>query len=90
MSALCLVVAPLVAVESPSHRRVRLASAMCCTAAIMLAGYIPSILAHYKFFFGLTQERSNPTFWEGVFLAATVIGALTAFVVAYRAQAYGT
>src|SRR5215469_4856647 len=90
MSALYLVVAPLVAVGSPTHRMVRLASAICCASAIMLAGYIPSILAHYKFFVGLTRERSNPTFWEGVFLAATAIGALTAFVVAYRAQAYST
>ena len=49
----------------------------------MLAGYIPSILAHYEFFFGLT----NPTFWEGIFLAATAMGTFTAFAIAYRAEA---
>jgi hypothetical protein len=62
----------------------RLASAVCCASAIMLAGYIPSILAHYRFFVGLTEERTNPTFWEGVFLALTVTAALAAFVVSYR------
>jgi hypothetical protein len=87
MSALCFVVAPLVALESPSQRMVRFASATCCAAAIMLAGYIPSILAHYEFFFGLTKERSNPTFWEGIFLAVTAICAVAAFAVAYRLAA---
>lgn len=86
MSALCFVVAPLVAVGSPTPRMVRLASAVCCASAIMLAGYIPSILAHYEFFFGLTKERTNPTFWEGIFLAVTAIGSVSAFAVAYRMQ----
>jgi len=43
--------------------------------------------AHYEFFFGLTRERTNPTFWEGILLAATAIGAFTACAVAYRAEA---
>jgi hypothetical protein len=45
IGALCFVVAPLVAFDSPSPRMVRLASAACCAAAIMLAGYVPSIPA---------------------------------------------
>jgi hypothetical protein len=81
LAALCLVVVPLVALESPSRRLVRFCSATCCAAAIMLAGYIPSILAHYRFLVGLTEERSNPTFWEGIFLALTVVAALAAFAV---------
>ncbi|MFZ0009763.1 MAG: hypothetical protein WAK94_16130 [Steroidobacteraceae bacterium] len=85
IGALCFVVAPLVALDSPSPRMVRLASAACCAAAIMLAGYIPSILAHYRFLVGLTKERSNPTFWEGAFLLCTVIGACAAFALTYRA-----
>lgn len=86
LGALCLVVAPLVALDSPSRATVRLASAACCAAAIMLAGYIPSILAHYRFFVGLTRDRSNPTLWEGIFIAVTVVGAMTAFAVTYRVR----
>jgi hypothetical protein len=50
----------------------------------MLAGYIPSILAHYHFIYGLPKERTNPTFWEGVFVVATVFAAATAFILSYR------
>jgi|SRR5579862_4107647 len=85
IAALCFVVAPLVALESPSQPLLHIASATCCASAIMLAGYIPSILAHYQFFVGLTQKRSNPTSWEGVFILITVLAALAAFVLAYRA-----
>ena len=84
LGALCFVVAPLVALDSPPHALLRLASAVCCAAAIMLAGYIPSILAHYRFFVGLHEERTNPTFWEGVFLALTAAAAATGFVISYR------
>ncbi len=50
----------------------------------MLAGYIPSILAHYHFFYGLTKDRTNPTFWEGMFIALTAICALVAFIFTNR------
>lgn len=84
VGALCLVVAPLVATPTPSDGMIRFASAICSAMAIMLAGYIPSILAHYRFIYGLTEERTNPTFWEGVFVLATVVAAAAAFVVSYR------
>lgn len=86
VAALCFVVAPLVAIESPSPRTIRLTSAVCTATAIMLAGYIPSILAHYRFFYGLTKkERKNPTLLEAVFLSITVIAAILAFAMTYRA-----
>ena len=84
VGALCFVVAPLVATPSPSDNTVRLASAVCSAAAIMLAGYIPSILAHYHFIYGLTKERTNPTFWEGAFVLLTLVAALMTFIIAYR------
>ena len=62
VGALCFVVAPLVAIPSPSDTTIRLASAVCSATAIMLAGYIPSILAHYHFIYGLTKERTNRPF----------------------------
>jgi hypothetical protein len=62
VTTLCLVVAPLVSIERPSQHLIRFASAVCSAAAIMLAGYIPSILAHYHFFYGLERTRTNPTF----------------------------
>lgn len=84
VGALCFVVAPLVATPMPSDTMMRFASATCSAMAIMLAGYIPSILAHYHFIYGLTEKRSNPTLWEGVFVVATVLAAATAFAVSYR------
>jgi len=82
--ALCFVVAPMVATPTPSHGMMRFSSAICSAMAIMLAGYIPSILAHYHFIYGLPKERTNPTFWEGVFVLATVLAGATAFVLSYR------
>lgn len=58
--ALRLVVAPLVAIKSPSEATLQLASAVCSAAATMLAGYIPSILAHYRFIYGLSKDRKKP------------------------------
>jgi hypothetical protein len=52
---------------------------------IMLAGYIPSILAHYHFHLrGLMKQRTNPTLWGGVFILTTLVAAATAFVLSYR------
>ena len=84
VGALCFVVAPLVATPMPSDGMIRFASAICSAMAIMLAGYIPSILAHYHFIYGLTKERTNPTFWEGVSVLTTVLAAAAAFIVSYR------
>lgn len=53
----------------------------------MLTGYIPSILPHYHFFYGLTEEGTNPTLWEGVFDLATALAAAVAFVVSHRGKA---
>jgi hypothetical protein len=85
--ALSLVVAPLVAIKSPSVGTVRLASAVCSAAAIMLAGYIPSILTHYRFIYELSKVRKNSTFWEAVFLSLTVVAALAAFTLVYWSRA---
>jgi hypothetical protein len=85
VGALCLVVAPLVATASPSQRLIRFTSAVCTAAAIMMAGYIPSILAHYHFFYGLTtKERKNPTLWEGVVIAVTIVSAAVAVIFVYK------
>src|SRR5262249_32145308 len=84
VGALCFLVAPMVGTPTPSHSMMRFSSAICSAMAIMLAGYIPSILAHYHFIYGPPKERTNPTFWEGVFVLATVLAAATAFVLSYR------
>jgi hypothetical protein len=75
----------LVATASPSQRLIRFTSAVCTAAAIMMAGYIPSILAHYHFFYGLTtKERKNPTLWEGVVIAVTIVSAAVAVIFVYK------
>ena len=78
-----LVVAPLVASEHPDEATLRLAAAVCSGSAVMVAGYVPAILAHYHFIYGLQRSRSNPTFWEGVFVLVTLALAALAFVRAY-------
>lgn len=64
IGALCFVVAPLVATPTPSDAVIRFVSAICSAMAIMLAGYIPSILAHYRFIYGLTEEPNQSNVME--------------------------
>lgn len=51
----------------------RFASAICSAMAIMLAGYIPSILANYHFHLRLMKQRTNQPLWEGVFILTTLV-----------------
>jgi hypothetical protein len=75
--SLLLVIVPLLTI-----RQTRLPAAGAVAAAIMVAGYVPAILAHYRLVFGRkrTGQRVNPEPWERFFVAVGLIIALFAFV----------
>lgn len=60
--ALLAVLLPLVAGLPPEPWRTRLASAFCTSAVLLLAGYVPTVLAHYRLLFGSLRSgpRTNP------------------------------
>lgn len=79
--SLLLVVFPLVTFGTTSPRVLRFASASCAAASLMVAGYIPGIMAHYRLFLGGRREepRKNPEPVEKVVVFAVIAAALTAF-----------
>lgn len=80
--ALILGVRPLLVAFDEST--LRLARAATAAATVLLAGYVPTILGHYRFLHGLHESRPLLPFWEGIFLVITVVGAIRA---AYGASA---
>lgn len=56
--SLLLVILPLVALSAPEGLLLRLPSAACSASSILVAGYILSILAHYRLLFG--RKRTGP------------------------------
>jgi drug/metabolite transporter (DMT)-like permease len=74
--SLLLVIVPLV-----TFREVRLPTAASGAAAILVAGYVPAILGHYRIFFGQrrTGPRHNPEPSELFFVTAALIAAVCVF-----------
>jgi hypothetical protein len=56
-----------------SRDAIRLSSTACAAATILLAGYVPSILAHYRFIYWLHKSR-------GPFFVGEVVLVLVTFV----------
>jgi len=79
--SLLLVIFPLVAFSATSIVVLRLASAACAAASLMVAGYVFGILAHYRLLFGGHREgpRKNPEPPEKVVVFASIAVALLAF-----------
>jgi hypothetical protein len=75
--SLLLVILPLLTL-----RDVRLPVAASGAAAIMVAGYVPAILGHYRIFFGQnrTGPRDNPEPWELLFVVLALATALCVFL----------
>jgi hypothetical protein len=71
--ALLLVLLPLVATTNRPGVMAHLPAAGCTAALILMAGYIPAILAHYRLFFGAGKPA------ERVIALLTAIIALVAF-----------
>ena len=79
--SLLLVVFPLVTFGPTSFWVLRIASAACAAASLMVAGYVPGILAHYRLFLVSHRERQrrNPEPAERVVVIAVFAAALLAF-----------
>jgi hypothetical protein len=77
--ALLLVILPIVALSWAAVNR--LAAAACAASTIMIAGYVPSILAHYRLIFGRnrTGPRDNPEPSERFLIWLTALLAVLGF-----------
>lgn len=66
----------------PPPWRVIVVGAACVASLVLLAGYVPSICAHYRLWFGTrsTGERRNPEPAERFWVHATSIAAASAAV----------
>ena len=80
--SLVIVVVPLVSLSPPTDPSVARARAACAAAAIMIAGYIPSILAHYNFIYWLDKgkKRPNPTVPEAILVILTIAVAVLVYL----------
>lgn len=72
-------VLPLLIEQAPNSGILDRAAAAAGAGAVLLAGYIPSILAHYNVLFGLHKTRPYITLTEGVSVTVTVVGAAVVF-----------
>ena len=66
---------------SSSLRLPRVAS---LSATILLAGYVPSILAHYRFLYWLHKSRGPFLFWEVLLVLITFVSAAVAGCIAWN------
>jgi len=78
--SLVAVVVPLVSPGKLTDASLDRARAACAAAAVMIAGYIPSILAHYNFIRWLDKSRTNPTPLEGLCVFLTLLAALLVYL----------
>jgi len=81
-------VLPLLSRQRPASEILRLAAAACAASTVLLAGYVPSILAHYRFVFCLHKSRPYLQLCEMIFVALTAAGAVTAFITVFRSWLY--
>jgi hypothetical protein len=76
--ALLGAVFPIVTTLSSSVFVTNLARVSCMVATLLLTGYIPSILAHYRIIFGKRRSgpRGNPEPAERILVILTVVAAV--------------
>ena len=83
--SLLLVLLPLLVVPRTS-RWIALPTAACASASVLVAGYIPAILAHYRLIFSGKRfgPRTNPEPSERLIVLATVAAAVLIAVLMLR------
>lgn len=81
--SLFLVILPLILTSHSSLFIGKLARAGCSASTVVLGGYIPSILAHYRLIFGNKRKgpRVNPEPAEKAWIVITILSAIVIFVV---------
>ena len=88
--ALLFVVLPLVAFTNRPGGMAELPAAACAAATVLVAGYVPAILAHYRLLFGSKSEGpgSNPEPAERVIVILTLLLAAGAFLMVLFRYSY--
>lgn len=79
---------PLIAVPRTPRSVLAVAAASCVAALVLLAGYVPSILAHYRIGLGATREgpRAQGEPVERRFVVGSLICAVASFTVTLLLQ----
>lgn len=85
LMSLLLVIFPIVAVSKDASIAHNIASSACSASSILVAGYIFSILAHYRLLFGRhrTGPRDNPEPAEKTLVRLTIVIAAIVFIVVF-------
>jgi hypothetical protein len=83
LSSLILVIVPLVALGPESKLAMKVSLAACSASSTLVAGYIFSILAHYRLLFGRNRlgPRENPEPAERLLVRLTIIVSVLLFIV---------
>ena len=81
--SLLFVILPIISFSPQSMLVIKISTAACSSSSILVAGYILSILAHYRLLFGHGRvgPRENPEPAEKVLVSLTVALAMLLFVV---------
>ena len=84
MVSLLIGILPIIVLSSPPKLIYQIANGACAASIVMLAGYIPGILAHYRFILvkNTHSARQNPEPSERWIVIMFLYFAVTAFVVA--------
>jgi hypothetical protein len=80
--SLLAVIAPILTLGSGNLRALLVARAATLLSVILLAGYVPSILAHYRLLCGrrrIDEPRENPETAECALVTATTVLGVVAF-----------
>lgn len=83
--SLLFVILPIVAISKDTMLAHKIAASACSASSILVAGYIFSILAHYRLLFGRNKggPRDNPEPAERILVRLTIIIAAIVFVLVF-------
>jgi len=84
LTSLILVILPIMAIGPESRLVMKVSIAGCSASTALVAGYFPSILAHYRLFFGKSRlgARENPEPAEKLLVRLTLAVSVLLFIVA--------
>lgn len=79
--SIVLVILPLVSIDLRDSAVAKVPYSACAASSVLLAGYVLSILAHYRLLFGRKRSgpRDNPEPAERVLVVLTVVIAVPVF-----------
>jgi uncharacterized membrane protein len=83
LTSLILVILPMVTVGPESKLVMKVSIAACSASTALVAGYILSILAHYRLLFGKSRlgARENPEPAEKLLVRLTIVVSVLLFIV---------